>query len=112
MTTAFSGVASSVLKHSFISGYGSFVFWMRPNSVGPYLLFIPGANTKLEYWDRLNGYEVFIHSLAAGSIAATNYPSVTNQGNRWRPTNTSLTLQRRSSQSYGFKFQWAGDYDS
>jgi hypothetical protein len=112
MNTAFSGVTSSALKHSFVSSYGSFIFWMRPNSVGPYLLFTPADNTKLEYWDVLNGgYEVYIHSLSAGSIAATNYPSVTTQGGAWRQTNTSLTLAPGGSQTYGFKFQWADGYD-
>lgn len=111
MNTSFSGVTSSVLKHSFISGYGSFIFWMRPNSVGPYLLLTPDDDTKLEYWDRLNGYQVYIHSLAAGSMAATNFPSVTEQGDRWREVNTSLTLGAGSSQHYGFKFQWAESYD-
>ena len=28
MNTSFSGITSSVLKHHFISGYGSFIFWM------------------------------------------------------------------------------------
>jgi Family of unknown function (DUF5695) len=112
MNTSFSGVTSSALKHSFVAGYGSFVFWMRPNSVGPYLLFTPADNTKLEYWDVLNGgYEVYVHSLAAGSIAATSYPSVTTQGGAWRQTNTSLTLSPGGAQTYGFKFQWADGYD-
>ena len=111
MNTSFSGVTSSTLKHSFVAGYGSFIFWMRPDSVGPYLLFTPADNTKLEYWDVLNGYEVYIHSLAAGSIAATTYPSVTTQGGAWRQTNTSLTLAPNGAQTYGFKFQWAEDYD-
>ena len=112
MITTFSGVTSSALKHSVVAGYGSFIFWMRPDSIGPYLLFTPADNTKLEYWDVLNGgYEVYIHSLAAGSIAATNYPSVTTQGGAWRQANTSLTLAPGGAQTYGFKFQWADGYD-
>jgi hypothetical protein len=113
MNTTYSGVTSSAMKHSFISGDSSFIFWMRPNSVGPSLLFTPDDKTKLEYWDKLNGgYEVYIHSLAAGSISATNFPAVTTQGSRWRQTNTSLTLGPGGSQSYGFKFQWADNYDA
>jgi hypothetical protein len=111
MNTGFSGVTSSAMKHSFISGYNSFLFWMRPNSVGPYLLLTPDPDTKLEYWDRLNGYEAYIHSFVAGALAATNFPAVTTQGNRWRQTNTSLTLGASGSQSYGFKFQWVNDYN-
>ncbi|HWY77119.1 MAG TPA: DUF5695 domain-containing protein, partial [Verrucomicrobiae bacterium] len=116
MNSSFSGVTSSAMKHSFISGYGSFIFWMRPDSIGPYLLMTPFDDTKLEYWDKLSGeagdgYEAFIHSKASGAIAATTYPTVTTQGGVWRQTNTSLTLAAGGVQSYGFKFQWANDYD-
>jgi hypothetical protein len=38
-----------MLKHSFVSGHGSFLFWMRGNSVGPYLTLVPSGNTQLEY---------------------------------------------------------------
>lgn len=65
MNTSYSSPGSSAMKHSFISGYGSFVFWMRPDSVGPCLLMTPDDNTKLEFWDhRAPGslYEVFVHS--------------------------------------------------
>lgn len=116
MNDVYSGVSSSTMKHSFVSGYGSFLFWMRPDSVGPFLLMTPNDNTPLEYWDNdsggaANGYEVFIHSKVSGGIAATNYPNVVTQGGAWRQTNTSLTLGAGGSQSYGFKFQWPNSYD-
>ena len=38
MNTTFSSITASTMKHSFISGYGSFIFWMRPDSVGPCLV--------------------------------------------------------------------------
>lgn len=105
MNTTFATVTSSVFKHSLIAGHGSFIFWMRPNSVGPYLVLTPSDETHLEYWDTLGGsYEVYIHSLAAGAIAV-------GQGTRWRQTNTSLMLPAGASKSYGFKFRWADDYD-
>jgi len=115
MNTSYSGVRSSTMKHSFISGYDSFLFWMRPDSVGPCLLMTPDANTELEFWDDnspAGRYEVYIHSYVAGTNAAAQYPSVTTQGNRWRQPNTSLTLPVGGSQNYGFKFQWANDYDA
>jgi hypothetical protein len=113
---------SAVLKHSFISGHGSYLFWMRPNSVGPYLMMTPFANTKLEYWDTAptpgsaqqpaerwrRDYRVYIHSLAAGADAKA-------KGCHWRQPHTGLVLapagQSHDTQSYGFKFQWADDYD-
>jgi Family of unknown function (DUF5695) len=112
MNDTYSGITTTPMKHSYIEGYSSFLFWMRPNSVGPYLLMTPADNTKLEYWDGIrNTYEAYIHSYVAGSNAAAQYPGVTTQGARWRQTNTSLTLAPGGSQTYGFKFQWANDYD-
>ncbi len=116
MNDVFSGITSSAMKHSFVSENGSFLFWMRPNSVGPYLLMTPNDNTKLEYWDNssgggANGYEVFVYSETSGGIAAANYPSVTTQGGAWRLPNTSLTLSPNNSQNFGFKFQWPNNYD-
>ncbi len=112
MNTGFSGITSSTMQHFLISGSDSFLFWMRPDSVGPYLLMTPDDQTKLEYWDVLNGYEVYIHSYAAGTNGAAQNPTVTTQGQRWRQPDTSLTLAAGTSQSYGFKFQWATNYDA
>jgi hypothetical protein len=42
----------TVARHSFISGHASFIFWMRQNGVGPYLLMTPLGETKLEYYER------------------------------------------------------------
>ena len=100
---------TSVLKHSFVSGYGSFMFWMRPNSVGPYLTMTPEDNTKLEYWDApRREFRAYIFSAAAGAVAREH-------GTRWRQPNTSLRLAPKGksgdTQSYGFKFQWAANYD-
>ncbi len=117
-----------MLKHSFISGHGSFLFWMRGNSVGPYLTLIPSGDTSLEYWDmgpiiaprpadgtvafaggsdrvvRRGGYSVYVHSAAAGAVAK-------EQGTKWRQPNTSVTIPPGASRSYAFRFRWADDYD-
>jgi hypothetical protein len=99
-----------LLKHSFISGNGSFLFWLRSDSAAPFLVLVPDSNTQLEYWEgsREDGYRVFIHSAVAGEIAREH-------GTKWRQPNTSLTLapegQAGDSQTYGFKFRWADNYD-
>lgn len=99
---------TAVLKHSLIAGDGSFLFWMRRNSVGPYLAMTPGERTSLEYWEAQGGYRVFIHSAASGASAK-------ERGTKWRQPNTSLTLAARghdgSRRRYTFKLQWAADYD-
>jgi len=108
MNTTYSSPSSSVFKHSFISSHGSWIFWMRPDSVGPYLTLTTADNTPLEYWDLLADggiYEAYIHSAVAGQTAAS-------QGTQWRQTNTSLTLPPGGAQTYGFNFRWADDYDA
>ncbi|MGC2638540.1 MAG: DUF5695 domain-containing protein [Acidobacteriaceae bacterium] len=106
-----------VLKHSFISGHGSFLFWMRSNSVGPYLVMTPEGDTSLEYWDHSRppgergraypAYRVYVHSLAAGE-------EVKAQGGRWRQPRSSATLapagKTGDHRHNGFQFAWAQDY--
>jgi len=116
MNTASPQFTSSVFKHSVISGSGSFIFWMRNNSVGPYLLMTPDSNTRFEYWDTLgnsggDGYEAYIQSAVSGPLAEAQYPTVTNSNARWRLPNTSLTLAPGASTNYALKFQWVNDYE-
>ncbi len=98
-----------LLKHSFISGDGSYLFWMRSNNAGPYLMLTPIDGTQLEYWETEGGYRVFIHSVAAGAVAKA-------KGCNWRQPHTSLRLAPQGTagdaKSYGLKFQWAADYDA
>jgi hypothetical protein len=95
-----------VLKHGLICGHGSFLFWMRSNSVGPYLTLTPVGNTSLEYWDtQSRQYRVYIHSVVAGAEAK-------ERGCNWRQPHTSLTLAPGDSRSYAFKLRWADDYDA
>jgi hypothetical protein len=115
MNTATPQYTSSVFKHSIISGNGSFIFWMRNNSVGPYLLMTPDSGTSFEYWDTLgnsggDGYEAYIHSAVSGPLAESQYPTVTNGNARWRLPNTSLTLAPGASTNYTLKFQWVTNY--
>jgi hypothetical protein len=101
---------ASVLKHSFISGHGSFLFWMRSNSVGPYLVMTPERDTALEYWDhvpRAKGerpeFRAYIHSVAVGE-------AVQAAGGRWRQPRTSVTLAPAGKVEYAFQLAWAPDY--
>jgi hypothetical protein len=109
-----------VIPHRFISGHGSFLYWMRPNNEGPYLVMIPVAecpifepsrnerNTKpakLEYFDRRG---VYIHSAVSGLASIT-------RGGTWRQPSTSAILTPKFSPedeiTYMFKFRWADNYD-
>ncbi len=100
---------AAVLKHSFVSGHGSFVFWMRSNSAGPFLMLTPHTGTALEYWDHRRGkaeaWCAYIHSArAAEEIAA--------KGGRWRLPHTSKRLAPGETATYGFTFTWARDYQA
>ena len=102
-----------ILKHSFISGHGSFLFWMRSprevessrsppgldgatsrgeDSAPPFLTLVPTGDTQLEYWENAGGrggggYSVFIHSAATGAEE-----TATNGTKKWRQPHTSLIL--------------------
>jgi len=109
-----------VVQHQYISGHGSFLYWMRPNGVGPYLVMTPVAKcplfeptrsemnfapAKLEYADRGG---VFILSGKKGAEDKA-------RGGTWRQPQTTVTLWPTNSEhdgiTYAFKFRWAKDYD-
>ena len=103
-----------VARHSFISGHGSFLFWQRPNGVGPYLVMTPLPGTKLEYYEEIDPhpsttsvpYRVYIHSALTGGKETRG---------TWRQPHTSVTLSPQGSEddrvAYGFRLQWADDYE-
>jgi hypothetical protein len=97
-----------ILKHSLVSGDGSFHFWMKGNSVGPFLTLTQDEDTKLEYWEAEGGYRVFIHASVAEAEAR-------ERGCTWRQPTSNLLLApegvQGSSRRYEFKFRWADGYD-
>jgi len=105
-----------ILKHSFISGHGSFLFWMRSDGAPPFLTLVPTGDAQLEYWENAGGrggggrgYDIFIHSAATGAGEAAS------QVRKWRQPHTSVTLapkgRRGDMRSYSFKLRWADSYD-
>ena len=73
------------------------------------------AGTHLEYYDAFSGdtgegsFKAYIHSAAEGAVAR-------EKGCDWRQPNTSVVLAPKGAEgdrvTYGFKFQWADDYDA
>lgn len=102
-------LTSFVLKHSFVSGAGSFFYWMRANSVGPYLMMTPDEGTSFEYWDHHPEapYRAFVHSRA-------EQEAVAEHGGTWRLPATSLTLAPHgsagSSARKAVRFGWVADH--
>lgn len=108
----------SVLRHCFISGHNSYMFWMRCNSAGPYLAMTLNGHTKLEYFDLYKEsddsggkrqFRAYIHSAVEGQKAR-------ERGTKWRQPHTSIILSPQEDESsmvsYTFQFQWVPDYDA
>ncbi len=98
-----------VVKHHFISGNNSFIFWERPTGLGPYLVMVPLPGSSFEYFSTASAspgerglFQAFIHSSLTGNRELRG---------KWRQPHTSATIAAKSSITYGFKFRWAGDYN-
>ena len=117
-----------VIRHSYIEGDDSYIFWMRPDGNGPFLLMTPAAGTHLEYynahsqgdgadapdpvfarrgaWEGL--YTVYIHA----KEQAEEY----DRGGSWRQPLTSKILnpagKAGSEVTYQFVFHWESDYEA
>src|SRR5882724_1487309 len=100
-----------LIRHSFIGGDGSYIFWMRTNGEGPYLVMTLQEGTALDYFDqgRERNFTVYLRSTASRA-------DLSAKGGAWRLPTTELELspmgQPGDSARYGFKFRWARDYDA
>ena len=96
------------LRHQFVSGHGSFFFFVRASGAPPFLLVTVLPGTKLEY--TAGGgrglAQFFVHSARTGGAETRG---------TWRQPHTALELApagRPGSQaSYGFRMQWAASYE-
>ncbi len=104
-----------VIRHSLICGAGAFLYWMRCNAIGPYLVMTPGPATRLEYFDidrksdsDGGAYNVYIHSAARTDVLA-------EKGTRWRVERTSATLAPAGTdghtRAYDFTLEWADGHE-
>jgi hypothetical protein len=97
-----------VVKHHFISGNNSFLFWERPTGLGPYLVMVPLPGTSLEYFSTNS-----VVASERGTFMAYVHSDLTgNKETRgtWRQPHTAVSIAANSSKTYGFKFRWANDY--
>lgn len=99
-----------LVRHAFIAGHGSWVYWQRSNGVGPFLLMVPTGEAKLEYVDssgalggfRSGVFTPFVHARAASAAAMA-------AGGSWRLPVSGLRLPPGDSQTYTFRFRWVED---
>jgi hypothetical protein len=102
-----------LLRHAYVSGHGSWIYWQRSNGEGPYLVMTPMGRTKFEFQDSngtaagLGGFTPYVHAKAAAAAAIA-------AGGSWRLPVTSLTLAPKgasgSTTTYTFRFRWARDF--
>ena len=100
-----------LIPHYLIAGNGSFLFWMRTNTEGPYLVMTPGSGSGFEYFEPQRfgrGIAYYVHSAAAGE-------ELKAKGGTWRLPHTKVVLhpqgQSGDSATYQFRFRWAPDYN-
>ncbi len=101
-----------LIPHTLIAGNGSFLFWMRTNTEGPYLVMTPVEKSGLEYFEPQGfgrGVSYYVHSAAAGE-------ELRARGGSWRLPHSRLILkpagQSGDSATYQFRFRWAEDYSA
>ena len=104
-----------LLRHSYVAGHGSWIFWHRANVVGPFLVMTTGDATKLEYFDNANRvFTPYVHATVASAAPMTQARAF-GRAQPWRLPLTRLRLapkgQEGSSVRYAFKFQFAPDFD-
>jgi hypothetical protein len=99
-----------LIAHTLIAENGSFLFWMRTNTEGPYLVMTPSSGSGLEYFEPQGfgrGVAYYLHSTAVGE-------ELRAKGGTWRLPHTKLLLrpsgQSGDSATYQFRFRWAEDY--
>ncbi|HXE06763.1 MAG TPA: DUF5695 domain-containing protein [Acidobacteriaceae bacterium] len=96
-----------VIQHASVAGDGSFLYWMRTNAEGPYLVMAPARGSSLEYFEELPAtrtYYAFLH-------AAASMEELKARGGNWRLPITNLVLAPNQTKTYSFRFRWAPDYD-
>jgi hypothetical protein len=96
------------VRHQFISGDGSFLYFVRASGVPPYLLVTVRPGTRLEYFAGSGGRgggTAFVHSGLSGGKETRG---------TWRQEHTFLKLGAFNEQikaRYAFRFRWANSYD-
>ncbi len=77
-----------LLRHAFVGGHGSLVYWQRSNGVGPYLVMTPGrARSSSTSTVRRTGRRRGLHALRAREAARA---AAVAAGGNWRLPVTGL----------------------
>jgi hypothetical protein len=100
-------------KHQFISGHGSFIYFVKPNGEPPYLIMTVRPGTKLEY----TGFSGPTQGPGRGAFRAyihSGHTGGSETRGTWRQPHTVLDLgpsgTPNAGAAYGVRFQWAKSY--
>jgi hypothetical protein len=104
--------ARKLIRHSFVSGHGSWIYWSRANAEGPYLVMATGQETKFEYFDNsANAFTPYIHGSVASQEPIAKAAAFGGGAKPWRFPLTTLILSPEGSEgstaTYRFKFRFA-----
>lgn len=124
-----------LIRHSFIAGNGSWVYWQRANAEGPFLVMVPQGQTKIEYSGAFtpvgaagaaglgrgfgggfgrSGFTPFIHA-AVSSVGPIVDGKAAGREQPWRLPISNLKLAAKGTPgdwvTYSFHFAWAKDFD-
>ena len=104
--------ARKLIRHSFVSGHGSWIYWSRANAAGPYLVMATGQETKFEYFDNsANAFTPYIHGSVASQEPIAKAAAFGGGAKPWRFPLTTLILSPEGSEgstaTYRFKFRFA-----
>jgi hypothetical protein len=98
----------SWIKHQWLSGDGSFIYFVRPNGEPPYLVVTTRPGTALEggFSEMESGFRALVYSGLTGGA---------EKRGTWRLPQTMKDLGSAGSPdgktAIGFRFQWARSYD-
>lgn len=99
---------AGLLKHSFVSGHGSHIFWQRKDVATPWLAMFPQPGTALEYWDtpRGKGTPFCVYFNAACAVE-----EVRKAGSRWRLPASIRSVPAGETLRQGAHFELVEGYD-
>lgn len=103
-----------LIRHSFLSGHGSWIYWSRANAEGPYLVMATGQEAKFEYFDdSADAFTPYIHGSVASQEPIAKAKSFGGGAEPWRFPLTTLSLSAEGSAgsmaTYRFRFRFAED---
>lgn len=103
-----------VIRHSFVAGHGSWIYWSRANAVGPFLVMTTGPATHFEYFDKsARAFTPYVHGSVASREPIAKAEAFGGKAEAWRLPLTSQRLEAAGSPgaevSHRFRFRFAGD---